>query len=191
LVIVNVSVVPPLRGIDAAPKDLVIDGGDGATTVTDALEVLPVPPSVEVICTELFLVPAVVPVTFVTLNVHEPLAANVPPEMLTAPAPDVAVIAPCDDPAVQFPDRPLGVETTRPAGKVSVKATPVRLAAAFGLVIVNVSVVPPLRGIDAAPNAFAIVGGEMVCAAKGNGASVAPKASSRASTKRGAREMTD
>jgi hypothetical protein len=31
----------------------------------------------------------------------------------------------------------------------------------------------------------------MVCAAKGNGASVAPKASSRASTKRGAREMTD
>jgi hypothetical protein len=35
------------------------------------------------------------------------------------------------------------------------------------------------------------VGGEMVCAAKGNGASVAPKASSRASTKRGAREMTD
>lgn len=160
-------------------------------TSSVAVAVLPVPPSVEVICTELFLVPAVVPVTFVTVKKHEPLAANVPPEMLTAPAPDVAVIVPCDDPAVQFPDRPLGMETTRPARKVSVKATPVRGAAAFGLVIVNISEVLPLSGIDAAPNTFVIVGGEMVCAAKGNGASMAPRASSRANIKCGAREMAD
>jgi hypothetical protein len=132
-----------------------------------------------------------VPVTFVTVNQHEPLGANVPPEVLTTPAPDVAVIAPCDDPAVQFPDRPLGVETTRPAGKVSVKATPLRLAAAFGLVIVNVSDALPLSGIDAAPNSFVIVGGEMVCATEGKGVSVAPMASTTASMKRGARPMTD
>jgi len=40
--------------------------GVAGVTSGDALDVLPVPPSVEVICTELFLVPAVVPVTFAT-----------------------------------------------------------------------------------------------------------------------------
>ena len=120
-----------------------------------------------------------VPVTFVTVKKQEPLAASVAPDRLTTPAPEVAVIVPLVDPGVQFPLKPLGVETTRPAGRVSVKATPVRATVEFGLVYVNVSVVPPLSGIDATPNAFATVGGEMVCAAKGNGASAAPRASTQ------------
>ena len=46
----------------------------GATTVIDALEVLPVPPSVEVTCTLLFFTFAVVPWTF-TETVQLPLIA--------------------------------------------------------------------------------------------------------------------
>ena len=42
----------------AAPNALMMTGG--ATTVMEALEVLPVPPSVEVTCTLLFFTPAVV-----------------------------------------------------------------------------------------------------------------------------------
>ena len=127
-------------------------------TSSVAVAVLPVPPSVEVICTELFLVPAVVPVTFVTVKKQEPLAASVAPDRLTTSVPEVAVIVPLVDPAVQFPLKPFGVETTRPAGRVSVNATPVRPTVEFGLVYVNVSVVPPLSGIDAAPNALTTVG---------------------------------
>jgi hypothetical protein len=59
LLIVKVSDVDPLSGTLVAPNVLVRLGG--ATTVMLAFEVLPVPPSVEVTCTELFFTPAVVP----------------------------------------------------------------------------------------------------------------------------------
>src|SRR5712672_60648 len=116
----------------AAPNALMITGG--ATTVTLALEVFPVPPSVDVTCTLLFFTPAVVPVTF-TDNVHEALTANVPPDRLTDPEPATAVAVP-----PQVLVSPFGVATTRPAGSVSAKATPVSATTlAAGFVIVNVS----------------------------------------------------
>src|SRR5437660_378242 len=82
------------------------------------------PPSVDVTAfVVLLFVPAVVPVTL-TENVHdEPApgdAVSVPPDKLIEPLPATAVIVP----APQEPARPFGVETTRPAGRVSVKATP-------------------------------------------------------------------
>ena len=59
LVTVKVSVEEPFKGMLAGAKALAKVGG--AMTVTDALEVLPMPPSVEAMVTLLFLTPAVVP----------------------------------------------------------------------------------------------------------------------------------
>ena len=94
LVMVNVKVEVPLIGIPAGLKPLAIDGG--ASTFTEAvLLVAPVPPSVEVTTlVVLFLVPTVVPFT-VSENVHELLAANVPPESETLDGgPTTGVIVP-------------------------------------------------------------------------------------------------
>jgi len=124
LLIVNVTVVVPFRGMLAAPKAFAIAGG--ATTVMEAFDVLPVPPSVEVTWTLLFFTPAVVPVTF-TDTVQLALAASVPPERLMLPDPATAVAVP---PQVLF--NPLGVATTRPAGRLSVKAIPFSVMLAFG-----------------------------------------------------------
>src|SRR6476469_9544352 len=118
LVIVNVSDVVAFSPMRDGFKTLAIDGG--ATTLTLAEAVPPVPPSVDVtLPVVLFCCPAAVPVTF-TENVHELLAGMVPPERLITPVPAVAVMVP----APQIPVRPFGVETTRPAGSVSLKATP-------------------------------------------------------------------
>ena len=54
LLMVNVSEVLAFVKMDGAPKTLVTEGGDGAFTVTEAFEVLPVPPSLDVTVTELF-----------------------------------------------------------------------------------------------------------------------------------------
>jgi len=131
---------------------LAMDGG--ATTLMLAEAVPPVPPSVELTLPEvLFFVPAVVPVTF-TENVQEELAAIVPAVKLITFVPAVAVMIP----APQVPVRPLGVEITRPAGSVSVKATP--LAATVLLFwMVKLREVEPFSGMLAAPNALMITGG--------------------------------
>lgn len=74
---VNARVDVPVGAMEFGEKDLLINGG--ATTVTDALAVLPVPPFVEVTApVVLFFRPAVVPVT-VILNVQLPPAASTPP----------------------------------------------------------------------------------------------------------------
>jgi hypothetical protein len=148
---VKVNEVEPFSGMLAAPKALLIVGG--ATTLMPALEVFPVPPSVEVTWTLLFFTPVVVPVTF-TETVHEALAASVPPDRLTEDESATAVSRP---PQVVL--RLLGVATTTPAGKLSVKATPVRDALVFGLVMLKVSEVAPFRGIVAAPKTLVMVGG--------------------------------
>jgi hypothetical protein len=123
-VMVKLSEVDPFSGILAAPNALLIVGG--ATTVIDALEVFPVPPSVEVTWTLLFFAPAVVPWTF-TDTVQLALAASVPPLRLTDPEPPIAVAVP---PQVLLR---FGVEAiTNPAGKLSVKAIPFRVTAVFG-----------------------------------------------------------
>lgn len=73
LVIVNVNVLVPPTRIGSGAKFLLMEGG--ATTVMDALAVLPVPPFVEAtLPVTLFFSPPVAPVT-VTLNAHVPFAA--------------------------------------------------------------------------------------------------------------------
>lgn len=79
----------------------------------------------------------------------------VPPDKLITPVPAVAVIVP----APQEPVKPLGVEITKPAGSVSLKATPVSATVALGFVMVKLRVVVPFRLMLAAPKAFAIDGG--------------------------------
>ncbi|PYX89836.1 MAG: hypothetical protein DMG67_14145, partial [Acidobacteria bacterium] len=65
----------------------------GATTVMEAFEVLPVPPSVEVTWTLLFFTPVVVPCTS-TETVHDALAAKLPLDKLTEDEPPTAVAVP-------------------------------------------------------------------------------------------------
>src|SRR5580704_6351532 len=123
------------------------------TTVMLAFEVFPVPPSVDVTCTLLFLTPPVVPCTF-SETVQEALAARVPPERLAEPLPDTAVAVP---PLVLF--RLLGVATISPAGRLSVNAIPFTVELTLGLLTVKVRLVVPFSGIVAAPNALVIVSG--------------------------------
>ena len=73
------------------------------------------------------------------------------------PLPAVAVIVP----PPHVPDNPLGVATTKPAGNVSVNATPVKEVLALGFVIVKVKDVVPLTPMVPAPNVFVIEGGDI------------------------------
>jgi len=148
---VKVREVAPFSGMLAAPNALVIAGGP--TTVMLALEVLPVPPSVEATCTLLFFTPTVVPVIF-RETAQEALAARVAPERLTEVAPATAVAVP---PQVLL--RLFGVATARPAGRLSVNASPVRARPMLGLVTLNVSEVAPLIGMVGAPKALVMDGG--------------------------------
>jgi hypothetical protein len=154
LVMVNCNEVVAFSGIVVGLKALVMDGG--ATTVSVAVfDVEPVPPSVEVITlVVLFFAPAAAPVTF-TKNVQELLAAIVPPARVTDEEPAVAVMVPLPQP----PDKPLGEETTRPAGKVSLKLIPVSVVVALGLVSPKLIVDSPFKGMEIGENAFEIVGG--------------------------------
>ena len=88
---VSVSDVVPFSGMLAAPNALLMAGGDATATVTLALAVFPVPPSVDVtLPVVLFLTPAEVPVTL-TDTVQLPLAATVPADRLTAEEPATAI----------------------------------------------------------------------------------------------------
>ena len=53
----------------------------------------------------------------------------------------------------------MGVATSRPAGRLSVNATPVSAMVALELVTVKLSDVEPASPMDAAPKTFEIVGG--------------------------------
>src|SRR5215469_13374848 len=151
LLMVKVTVVVPLNGIEVGLNALLIVGG--ATTVTVAFAVLLLPPSVELTCTELILSPAVVPCRF-TETAHEALAASVPPDRLTELAPAIAVGVP---PQVLL--RP-GVEaTTNPAGRLSVNANPLSVTLLFGLVMLMVSKVVPFSGIFVGANVLLTLGG--------------------------------
>ena len=99
---------------------------------------MPEPASFELtVLVVLFLVPSAVLVTF-TEKVQEVLAASVAPDRLTAPDAAVAVMVP----PPQEPVSPLGVDTIRPDGSVSVKPTPLRDVAALALVMVKLRLVP-------------------------------------------------
>jgi hypothetical protein len=148
---VKLSEVEPFSGILPAPNALAIAGG--VTTVMLAFDVLPMPPSVEVTCTLLFLIPAVLPLIF-SDTVQDASAARVPPVKLADEEPVLPVAVP---PHVLF--RLLGVPTTIPAGKLSVNARPVNVTPVFGFWIVNVRAVTPSSGISLAPNVLVIDGG--------------------------------
>jgi len=95
------------------------------------------------------------PVTL-TEKVQEAFAASVPPDRLMTLVPCVAVMVPVP----QEPVKPLGVEMTRPAGRVSLKETPLRAVVRFGLLMVKLRDVEPFSGMLAAPNALVMAGGE-------------------------------
>ena len=150
---VKVSAVVPFSGIVVGLKALAIDGG--ATTLMLAEAVPPVPPSVEVTFpVVLFCVPAAMPVTF-TAKVHEVFCASEAPLRLITFVPAVAVMVP----PPQEPVRPFGVETTRPAGSVSLKPTPVSVVVVLLFWMVKVKLVEPFSGMLAAPNALMMTGG--------------------------------
>src|SRR5579864_1824194 len=98
--------------------------------------------------------PAEVAVTL-TENVQAPPVAIVPAVKLMLEEPGAAEIPPLP----HTPERPLGVDTTSPAGSGSVNATPDSAIAALGLVMVKRSDVEPARPMEAAPKALEMEGG--------------------------------
>ena len=96
--------------------------------------------------------PDAVPVTF-TVIVHEPLTGIVPLASTTEAVPAVAVVVP-----PQVLTNPLGVATSKPAGKISVIAAPVK-STALGFLSVRVREVTPPTGSTGTPNALLTVGG--------------------------------
>ena len=118
LVMVKVSEVVPLSGIELGLKALLSVGGTITLRVAEAVP--PVPPSGEVtLPVVLFWSPPAVPVTLME-KVQDELAARLAPARLMTFVPCVAVGT-----VVQvLPLRPLGVEITRPAGSVSLKPIP-------------------------------------------------------------------
>ena len=101
------------------------------------------------------LLPSVIPVTF-TENVQDVFVVSVALDKLTEVEPATAEAVP---PQTLF--SPLsGVATTKPAGKLSVKPTPVsEVVFADGLVMVKLSEVDPFSGMLDAPNDLTMVGG--------------------------------
>lgn len=146
---------PPDKGMLVGVKEIEIVGG--AIICTPALDVFPLPPSVEVTRTLLSFEPSVVPVTL-TLKLQEPLAARVPPERLMEEEPATARIPPLP----QVPVSPFGVATMMPEGSESVNATPVNGEVEFGLVMVKVREIEEFRNIVEEPKAFVMEGGESV-----------------------------
>jgi hypothetical protein len=151
-VTVKLRIAVPPTGIVGTLKAFPIDGG--STTVSVAvLEVVPVPPWVELIApVVLFITPPVDAVTFTEI-VQLPLAATVPLERLTEEDAAVAVTVP-----PQVLDTPGVVATANPAGRVSEKEIPVE-GTAFGFVMVKARLVLPFSGIEVAPKDLLMVGG--------------------------------
>ncbi len=146
----NKANVDPFSGIGDSSNDFAIVGG--ATTVNVAVLGVPVPPSADDAVTELTLTPAVVPVTF-TCSVQLEFPAMVPLASDTVPEPASAVCVP-----PQLLSKPFGFATTKPAGRLSVNATPVACARS-GLLDAKLRIVEPPSGIDVTLNALTIDGG--------------------------------
>jgi hypothetical protein len=153
-VMVKVKLVVPLSAMLGAPKASAIEGGAATAIVAEALP--PVPPSVDATLPVVLIgAPAAVPVTF-SENVHEVFAARLAPFRLIELVAWVALIVP----PPQAPDRPFGVEMIRPAGRVSLKPTPVSpIVLPAGLAIVKLTVADPFSGMLAALRASLMVGG--------------------------------
>src|SRR5947207_6603758 len=156
LMMVKLNVLVAFNAMLVGLNPLLMVGG--ATTVMLAFAAIPGPPSVEVTVTLLFFTPAVVPVTS-TENVHVDPAAgdavSVPPDRLMLPLPAVAVIVP-------LPQHPvtLGVAaTTKPAGRLSVNATPLSATLVFGLLMLKLNVLFAFSAMLVGLNDLVMVGG--------------------------------
>ena len=125
-----------------------------ASTFTLALEVLPVPPLVELTVTLLGFVPGVVPVTS-TEKLQDAPPARVALARETRLVAAVAVIVP----PPHEPVKPSGVETSKPEARLSVKLTPVSEVLALGLVIAKLRVVLPFTGMLESPKFLVMLGG--------------------------------
>jgi hypothetical protein len=153
LVMVKLSVVVPFRLMLAAPNAFAMLGGP-ITVMLAVLLVAPGPLSVdETGPVVLFCTPAAMPCTF-TLTLQLAFAASVAPVRLIEPDPAAAVTVP-----VQVVTSPFGVATCKPAGRVSLNATPVSARLELGLLSVKVSEVFAFSRMLAAPKALVIVGG--------------------------------
>lgn len=100
--------------------------------------------------------PAVVPSTF-TETVQVVPAANVALDKDT----DVDCAVAVTVPPVQLLFTLLGVATTRPAGKLSVKETPFSVVFVSGFLTVNVKLVVPFSTMVGAPKDLLIEGGSI------------------------------
>ncbi len=92
-----------------------------------------------------------------TLMVQDSLGPKPTSVRLIELVPATAVSVP-----TQVPPTTLGVDTTNPAGNVSLKLTPLR-EKELGFVIVKVKLVEPPTGMLASPNVLLIVGGGSGC----------------------------
>jgi hypothetical protein len=130
---------------------LLMVGGAPITVMVAVLEELPMGDSFDVTGpVVLVMTPAVDPTFTLTENVQEAFAASVAPARLRVR--DAAAMVP--------PHAPAGaLETASPAGNGSENPIPVS-GKLFGLLIVKLREVVPLTGIEVAPNALLMVGGE-------------------------------
>lgn len=135
---VKLNNVVPFWATVSGRKSLLMVGGNATNRVADAAP--PVPPFVLLTGPVLFRYEPVKGLVTFAVTVQELLVGIVPPVSDWLPEPADAVAVP-----PQLLVSPLGVATTRFAGKLSVNATPWRgTALAAGLVIVTVSVLMPL-----------------------------------------------
>src|SRR5580698_8822014 len=123
-------------------------------TTSVAVEVLPAPVCVEVTVTLLLSVPVVVPITLKEI-VQEAPAAKLPADKLAEEVPEAPVTVPPQPLSVKL----LGVATASPAGKLSANEMPDKGVAELRLLMVNVKLVTPFKGMLAAPNVLVICGG--------------------------------
>ena len=105
----------------------------------------------------LFFTPGVIPTMGPTVIEQLLPAGIVTPDQPIEVEPQAAVIEPPEQP--MLPVKPQGVPMTRPAGRLSLKPTPVSAPALFGLASVNFKPVDPFSGIDDASNFLVTVGG--------------------------------
>ena len=149
---VMARLVEPFRTMEAAPKDLVMLGGGGPLTVRVAVAVPPMPVSVEeTLPVTLTLVPVVVPFTSTWTPQVNVNPGMLPPVREMELEPATAVTVP-----LQLLIKPLGVATTRPAGRVSVKAKPV--CEPTPMPMVKLRLVEPFRAMAAAPKDLKMLG---------------------------------
>jgi hypothetical protein len=124
--------------------------------VAEAAE--PLPPWVEVTALVLLFCEPVAVARTLSVKAQVAPAASAAADKLTLFDPAAAVIVP----PPQLPARPLGVATSRPAGRVSVKPIPVREDPALGLDRLKVRVVVSFKATCPAPKDFEIFGGRML-----------------------------